>query len=224
MNAMTKSRKLALDFTSWPSVQTPDAEELQTTTWSALVAGLHTPEGMPPQGKHSLRLWNLGVFENNYRKQNNHRVSHGVLIDYDSDAEQTGGARGNIELSREDLQACFGHFQFAAHTTPSHKQGQARWRVIIPLDRPVNTTEYKQICHWLMEHAEANAISHVVGTLVDSHTIVENDELVKDEVLSYSAGFVEKFDVVNQSVAGGLVTVTMKATVQKQKVALNGDY
>ena len=64
------------------------------------------------------------------------------------------------------------------------------------------------------QNAWSNAISQVVGTLVDAQTVIENDQLVKDQVLSHSSGFIESFEVLNESVSGGLVTVQIKATVR----------
>jgi len=47
------------------------------------------------------------------------------------------------------------------------------------------------------EHnAFVKAVEMTVGVLVDAETVVENDELIKDKVLTHSKGFVEKFEVL----------------------------
>jgi hypothetical protein len=46
------------------------------------------------------------------------------------------------------------------------------------------------------QNAFSAAIEQVVGALVDAETIVKNDQVVRDQVLTYSRGYVEEFDVV----------------------------
>lgn len=61
------------------------------------------------------------------------------------------------------------------------------------------------------------AVEQVVGTIVDADTLVENDELIKDKVLTYSAAYVEGADVIGQpeQTADGLVRVKIRARVRK---------
>jgi hypothetical protein len=64
------------------------------------------------------------------------------------------------------------------------------------------------------ENAWRAAIQNVVGTYVDTTTIVDNQTLIKDEVLTHSRGFIDKYEVIGQSSSGGLVTVQIRAQVQ----------
>jgi hypothetical protein len=69
-----------------------------------------------------------------------------------------------------------------------------------------------------LKDAFREAVRQVVGAVVDAETLVENDELIKDEVLTYSDGFITSYDKVSQEVAGGLVRVTIKATVERRSI------
>ena len=60
------------------------------------------------------------------------------------------------------------------------------------------------------------AIEQVVGQIVDAETLVENDELVKDRILTYSGAFLEDIDVVGKpTLEDGLWTVKILAKVRK---------
>ena len=64
------------------------------------------------------------------------------------------------------------------------------------------------------------AVEQVVGTMVDATTLVENDELIEDEILQYSAGMVESSKTIGEpkKSADGFYTVKVKATVKKRQV------
>lgn len=62
------------------------------------------------------------------------------------------------------------------------------------------------------------AIRQVVGEVVDAETVVENDRLIRDEVLVYSDGLVERHEVTDQRQDGGLVRVTIRATVARRRL------
>ena len=40
-----------------------------------------------------------------------------------------------------------------------------------------------------------NAMQQAVGSFLDSETLIENDEIIRDKILSVSDGFVKKYDV-----------------------------
>ena len=65
------------------------------------------------------------------------------------------------------------------------------------------------------------AIEQVVGQLVDAETLVENDELVKDRILTYSAAVLDGVEVVGAPDKGadGLFCVRVLARVRKTKIA-----
>ena len=67
-----------------------------------------------------------------------------------------------------------------------------------------------------MKAANKAAVEQVVGTMVDASTLVENDELVEDKILTYSAGLIADSKIVGTpKSADGLITVKVKATVKK---------
>ncbi len=64
--------------------------------------------------------------------------------------------------------------------------------------------------------AVRNAIKKAVGELVDAKTLVENDELVEDKILTLSNAMIEKADYGEaKSVGDGLFEVPVKAVVKK---------
>ena len=65
------------------------------------------------------------------------------------------------------------------------------------------------------------AVEKVVGTLVDAKTLVENDDLVEDRILSFSNGFVETFEAVEGPAKNedGLFEVKIRATVRRDRLS-----
>lgn len=67
--------------------------------------------------------------------------------------------------------------------------------------------------------AVRNAIKKAVGELVDAKTLVENDELVKDNILTLSNAMVEKADYGDaKSVGDGLFEIPVTAVVKKGRL------
>lgn len=64
------------------------------------------------------------------------------------------------------------------------------------------------------------AVRQVVGEVVDAETLVRNDEVVKDQVLTYSDGFVPTHTKVSETNAGGLWRITIRAVVERRKVEM----
>lgn len=62
-----------------------------------------------------------------------------------------------------------------------------------------------------------SAVESVVGTMVDATTLVENDKLIEDEILTYSAGMIAATKIIGEpkKSSDGLYTVKVKATVKK---------
>lgn len=61
-----------------------------------------------------------------------------------------------------------------------------------------------------------DAVSRVVGTLIDAQTLVKNDEIISERILEYSGGFIKSYDVLkSEKTDGGLVRVRIKATVER---------
>jgi hypothetical protein len=66
--------------------------------------------------------------------------------------------------------------------------------------------------------AFSQAIEQAVGVLVDAETIVKNDEIVRDQVLTFSKGFIQKFDVIWQGKKDGLYMARIRAQVSVSKL------
>lgn len=64
------------------------------------------------------------------------------------------------------------------------------------------------------------AVQQVVGAVVETQTIVENDELIQDKIITYASGFVTKVEQmpVNKKNEKGIFHVRIKATVERKKL------
>ena len=66
-----------------------------------------------------------------------------------------------------------------------------------------------------------NAVAVVMGTIVDAETQVEDDKLVLDRILTFTDGFVESYDEVDEArVEDGLVHRRITATVRRDSLLL----
>lgn len=66
-------------------------------------------------------------------------------------------------------------------------------------EKKIITSGYGYNAESAVQDALRNAVSEAVGAMVSSTTIVENDELIKDEVLSLSHGFVKTYRKLSES-------------------------
>ena len=62
------------------------------------------------------------------------------------------------------------------------------------------------------------AVRQVVGTLVDSQTIIENDTVITEKVFVFSDGYVDRVEPLKEVLEGGLVRVRVKAFVKTGKL------
>ncbi len=71
-----------------------------------------------------------------------------------------------------------------------------------------------------IKDAYRNAVRQVVGAVVDAETLVKNDELIDDKVLTYSDGFIKGYEEVDGSkkVKDGLHRIKIKAQVERRSV------
>lgn len=63
------------------------------------------------------------------------------------------------------------------------------------------------------------AVEHAVGTVVSSETEVRNDRQVRDEIITYASGYVDRFEIVEQQRVGNRTLVNMKVWVKPSKIA-----
>lgn len=64
-----------------------------------------------------------------------------------------------------------------------------------------------------------SALEQVYGTMVSSNTKILNDELIKDEIVSISTGFVKEYSYMSEKEIAGKHYVVVKAIVSPQKLA-----
>lgn len=70
-----------------------------------------------------------------------------------------------------------------------------------------------------LRSAFRTAIRQVVGEVVDSDVQVRNDRLIKDEILTYSDGFIPHHDVVSATVdTKGVHRITIRAVVERRRL------
>jgi hypothetical protein len=67
-------------------------------------------------------------------------------------------------------------------------------------------------------NAYSHAIEQAVGVVVDAETMVRNDQVLTDQVLTYSDGFVQNYKVVRQWQERGLHYVRIRASVTAHKL------
>lgn len=65
----------------------------------------------------------------------------------------------------------------------------------------------------------ALAVEHAVGTVIVSETAVRNSRMVRDEIITYSSGYVDRFEIVKQQPVGNRIQVSMKIWVKHSKLA-----
>lgn len=63
------------------------------------------------------------------------------------------------------------------------------------------------------------AVEIVVGQVLLTETQVKNNNLVKDEIIKHSAGYVDDFTVTNKVIAPNKVTLSMEVKVRDSKIA-----
>jgi hypothetical protein len=69
-----------------------------------------------------------------------------------------------------------------------------------------------------VKDALRNAVRQVVGTFVSAETLVENDRVIQDKVLSASDGFVKSYRTVSKGKDGELVRVVVQAVVMRDRL------
>lgn len=71
-----------------------------------------------------------------------------------------------------------------------------------------------------LKDAFRNAVRQVVGAVVDAESLVKNDEIIDDQVLAYSNGFVKKYDEIagSKKSSGGVHRIKIKAQVERRRL------
>lgn len=58
-----------------------------------------------------------------------------------------------------------------------------------------------------------NAVQQAIGLYIDAETIVNNDKIIKEQILTHSRGMIKNFDIVSEDISGGLYQVTILAQI-----------
>ena len=67
-----------------------------------------------------------------------------------------------------------------------------------------------------LKDAYRDAVERAVGLYIDAEQMMENEELVKDQILTQSNAYIEKYDVAKETTKpNGLVEVQILAEVRK---------
>ena len=70
-----------------------------------------------------------------------------------------------------------------------------------------------------LRNALMNAVQQAVGLIVDAEALVKNENLIKDQVLTYSDGYVEHFDTIKEGKRDdGLYEIKIKAIVKRRQL------
>lgn len=70
-----------------------------------------------------------------------------------------------------------------------------------------------------LSSAFRNAIQQVVGVILDSETLVKNQQVIRDEILLYSSGYIERYHKIRERKnSDGLYEITIKAEVQNRQL------
>ena len=70
-----------------------------------------------------------------------------------------------------------------------------------------------------LRNALMNAVQQAVGLVVDVETLVKNEAIVKDQILTYSDGYVEHFDKIKEGKRDdGLYEIKIKAIVKRRQL------
>ena len=71
-----------------------------------------------------------------------------------------------------------------------------------------------------LKDAFRNAVRQVVGAVVDAETLVKNDELIDDKILTYSDGFIKTYEKVpgSEKEQDGIYRIEIKANVERRSV------
>lgn len=63
------------------------------------------------------------------------------------------------------------------------------------------------------------AVEQAVGTLILSETVTRNQRIVRDEIITYASGFVDRFEVITTETRGNQIQITMDVWVGESRIA-----
>jgi hypothetical protein len=69
-----------------------------------------------------------------------------------------------------------------------------------------------------LKDAFRNAVRQVVGAVVDAEILVKNEDIISDKVLTYSDGFIPKYEQIGKKQDKGLFRIKIAADVERRSV------
>lgn len=63
------------------------------------------------------------------------------------------------------------------------------------------------------------AVDRAVGSVIATQTETQNQRLIRNEIINYSSGFVDRFDIVDQQLVGNRYRVSMRVWVGENRIA-----
>jgi hypothetical protein len=63
------------------------------------------------------------------------------------------------------------------------------------------------------------AVSQAVGTLVVTESEVKNQQLVRNEIIQYSSGYIQDFKILSETQVGSMTRIIMDVWVTESKIA-----
>jgi len=74
-----------------------------------------------------------------------------------------------------------------------------------------------------IEDGQRKAVEQVVGTLISASTVMQNFQVVDDQILTKSKGYVKSYKILEEKVDGGVYIVKMEAQVLLSDVKKDAD-
>lgn len=130
---------MTAQITRWHGLLEPYGE-CETTSWGNLFDEFSRVR--PFLGKERHPGWSAALFENDQRGKDNVQAVTAAVLDYD----------GGADIA-EALASWGGNFGLL-HTSKSHTVEAPRFRVVLPLSRPVSAFEWEILWSRLSEHAK----------------------------------------------------------------------
>ena len=90
-------------------------------------------------------------------------------------------------------------------------------QIIVP-ENTIQAIGYGNSEDEALKGAYQNAVEQYVGILVDSTTIIRNDRLIKNDILTFSNGYIDSYKKLSSKEQMGLWDVKIDAVIKKQNV------
>lgn len=69
-----------------------------------------------------------------------------------------------------------------------------------------------------LKEAYSNAVQQTLGSYIDAETIMQNDTIIHDKILTYSSGFIKNAKIINEIQENDLFKIKIKADVVRQQL------